>query len=67
VAIGPGKYDSLATYVRKVTNAHAAIVIVVDGTLGSGISVQARNDSLPPQRLAMILEDTAHLIRSSIE
>ena len=41
MALGPGKYDDLATLVRERAQARGAIVIVVDGALGSGFSVQA--------------------------
>lgn len=43
MAIGPGKYDHLAAYVREqagVTNG-GVIVIVVGGKNGPGFSVQA--------------------------
>lgn len=43
MAIGPGKYDDLTTYVREQSNADTAIVIVMDGNKGSGFSVQTRN------------------------
>ena len=42
MALGPGKYDDLATIVREQTNAQAVIVVVIGGTLGNGFSVQAR-------------------------
>jgi 1,4-dihydroxy-2-naphthoyl-CoA synthase len=41
VALGPGKYDDLATYVREQTDAVGVIVIVVRGAKGDGFSVQA--------------------------
>jgi hypothetical protein len=44
VAIGPGKYDDLATYVREKARASAVVVIVVEGVKGSGFSVQAQAD-----------------------
>ena len=50
MAIGPGKYDHLATFVRQQTDALAVILIVLDGDKGAGFSVQARGDvalSLP--------------------
>lgn len=40
MAIGPGKYDDLATYARKRANAKAVVMIVVGGDKGSGFSVQ---------------------------
>jgi hypothetical protein len=50
VALGPGKYDDLATYVREQTDAVGVIVIVIDGNAGSGFSCQASREvtaSLP--------------------
>lgn len=41
MAVGPGKYDDLCTYVREHAQASAAVVIVADGKHGSGFSVQA--------------------------
>jgi hypothetical protein len=57
MADGPGKYDDLCTHVRTTTKAAAAIVIVVNGTHGTGFSVQA-----PPgivEILPTILRDMA--------
>lgn len=44
MAIGPGKYDDLATDVREKARARAVVVIVVEGDKGSGFSVQAHDD-----------------------
>ncbi len=41
MALGPGKYDDLATLVRDGTKADGVIVIVIGGSKGSGFSVQA--------------------------
>ena len=41
MALGPGKYDDLATLIRKQAAAQGVIVMVFGGTLGSGFSVQA--------------------------
>lgn len=43
MAIGPGKYDHLATYVREQAQAEAVILIVVGGDRGGGFSVQAHS------------------------
>lgn len=40
MALGPGKYDDLATHVRKRAKARAVIVIIMGGDQGSGFSVQ---------------------------
>ena len=37
---GPGKYDDLATLAREKSAADFVAVIVLNGTLGSGFSVQ---------------------------
>lgn len=39
MADGPGKYDDLATLVRERAQARGVIVIVIDGTKGSGFEV----------------------------
>ena len=44
MALGPGKYDDLATWVREQAEARGVIVLVLDGKLGSGFSVQATLD-----------------------
>lgn len=38
--IGPGKYDDLCLHVLQVSGGQAAVVIVVQGNRGSGISVK---------------------------
>lgn len=40
MADGPGKYDHLATLVREAANADGVAVLVINGNLGSGFSVQ---------------------------
>ena len=40
MAIGPGKYDDLATYVREQSQAKGVVVIVFDGNKGGGFSAQ---------------------------
>jgi len=42
--VGPGKYDHLATHVRREAAAKGVVVIVVEGVLGSGFSVQLERD-----------------------
>jgi hypothetical protein len=41
MAIGPGKYDELCTYVMEQAQAYGAVVIVFGGEKGPGFSVQA--------------------------
>jgi hypothetical protein len=40
MAHGPGKYDPLATYVRESAHAEGVVVIVINGSRGTGFSVQ---------------------------
>jgi hypothetical protein len=40
LALGPGKYDDLATYVRQKAKARGVVLIVVDGNKGGGFAVQ---------------------------
>jgi hypothetical protein len=44
MAEGPGKYDDLCTYVRTAAVARGVVLVVVDGDLGSGFSVQVHSD-----------------------
>ena len=41
MAIGPGKYDDLCTYVREKTQASGVLVVVINGNKGEGFSCQA--------------------------
>jgi hypothetical protein len=61
MAIGPGKYDAACTEAREKTGAAAVLLIVIDGTLGSGFSCQA--DLQTTVRLPEILETIAEQIR----
>jgi hypothetical protein len=63
MAIGPGKYDDLCTLVREQAKAQGVIVIVIDGSKGTGFSCQA--DHLTTARLPAILESVAADIRRS--
>lgn len=60
---GPGKYDDLCTEVRTKAEAQGVIVIVIDGKLGNGFSVQADVDTL--SRLPEMLESIAKQMRLS--
>lgn len=53
--IGPGKYDDLCTKLREDADAAGVILIIFDGNLDSGFSVQ-----VPPQ----ILHTLPALLRS---
>ena len=59
MALGPGKYDDLATLVRKRAEAAGVIVMVFGGSSGSGFSVQATAEITArlPELLRMIASD----------
>ena len=63
MALGPGKYDDLATEVRTKAGAEGVIVLVINGTKGSGFSAQ-----LPPAltvRISELLRDMARQIEQT--
>ena len=39
--LGPGKYDDMTTHVRDQTKAAGVAVIIIGGSKGDGLSVQA--------------------------
>lgn len=65
MAFGPGEYDELCTYVREYAAALGAIVIVLNGQLGSGFSVQAPPDLT--SHLPRMLRDMAEQIERDTE
>lgn len=52
--MGPGKYDDLATYVRKHSLAKTAIVIVLEGYIGNGFSVQSTDAKISARLPALL-------------
>ena len=58
MALGPGKYDALASVVRERAKAAGVIVMVIDGRHGSGFSVQASAEitSRLPQLLRVMAD-----------
>jgi hypothetical protein len=46
MAIGPGKYDELATHARESAQAAGVILIVFGGANGNGFSVQADAETM---------------------
>jgi hypothetical protein len=46
MALGPGKYDALATQARLGANARAVILIVIGGDQGGGFSLQTVDPDL---------------------
>jgi hypothetical protein len=65
MALGPGKYDHLATAARASANARGVVVIVFEGDAGSGFSVQA--DPQFTARLPAILRDVAAGIEADLK
>jgi hypothetical protein len=63
MALGPGKYDDVCTEVRKKTQAEGVIVIVLNGTKGSGFSAQL--PLLTQFEIARLLRRTADQIDDS--
>jgi hypothetical protein len=62
MSAGPSnKYDAECIRVRAATKAKGAIVIIVDGSAGSGYSVKCSLDVVP--RLPEILEAVAQELR----
>jgi hypothetical protein len=59
MALGPGKYDDIATSVRLRAEAAGVIVIVVRGKHGAGFSVQATAEitAALPQLLRRVADD----------
>lgn len=57
--IGPGKYDDLATILRKNTNAKGVVLVVIHGERGSGMSsqVEDRYKSLVPDILRLAADE----------
>lgn len=55
----PGKYDDLATHVRKEVDAEAVVILVHEGNRGTGCSVQTVADPGVWQQLAAMLRQVA--------
>ena len=62
MALGPGKYDDLATWVREQAEARGVIVLVIGGKLGSGFSAQATAavTARLPALLRQLADDIEH-------
>jgi hypothetical protein len=41
MSLGPGRYNEVATYVRKRVNAKGVVLIIMEGDKGEGFEVQA--------------------------
>lgn len=55
--IGPGKYDNLTTEIRRLTDANGAVLIILDGRIGSGFSAQVEPEAA--ERMPAILRQVA--------
>lgn len=64
MAIGPGKYDDLATLAREQAHAAGVILIVLGGDKGSGFAVQA--DPLTTLKLPDMLRHMADQIEKDV-
>jgi hypothetical protein len=64
MALGPGKYDDVATIVRTQTKAQGVVVIVFDGHLGSGFSIQV--DAMVLLRLPKLLRLMADSVEADL-
>lgn len=62
MALGPGRYDDLCTYVREQAEAEGAIIIVIGGKDGAGFSCQADLSTMAV--LPELLETIAKQIRA---
>jgi hypothetical protein len=65
MAIGPGKYDDLCTYVREKAQADGAIVIVLGGEDGGGFACQA-SPAMTAELERMADQIRADLVRDSV-
>jgi hypothetical protein len=68
MALGPGKYDDLCSYVRAqagIADSGGVAVIVINGNRGSGFSVQG--DLATTLAMADILEATVKHMRADME
>lgn len=64
MAIGPGKYDDLCTYVTEQSGARAVVLIVFGGKRGDGFSVQA--DIQVAENLPALLHNVATALTADI-
>ena len=65
MTIGPGKYDDLCSSVREHAGAAGAVLLVIGGSRGSGLSVQA--SAGVQMLLPELLEELAQTIRADLK
>jgi len=51
--IGPGKYDSLAAFVKDYTQAEGVIIVVFNGNQGHGMSCKLTERLMMPAAVAL--------------
>jgi hypothetical protein len=61
MANGPGKYDDIATKVRKETEADGVVIVIINGKKGSGFSAQL------PAHIRITLPQNLRSIADQIE
>jgi hypothetical protein len=61
-----GSYDDLARLVRKEASAQTAIVIILDGRHGSGMSEASIDHQLAPSKLAELLRLMASRLEGGV-
>ena len=60
IGLGPGKYDLECTAAQLATQAESIVLMVVEGTKGSGLSIQTRDAAFLvalPQLLRTLARD----------
>lgn len=65
MALGPGKYDDLCTVAQQTTGAHGCVLIIVNGSMGTGFSCQATPEIT--LRLPELLRATADEIEATLK
>jgi hypothetical protein len=68
MAMGPGKYDDVATMARKMSNALGVIVVILGGNKGNGFSLQAihQNETFL-KNVPKILREMADQIENDVK
>lgn len=61
---GPGVYDPACTILRKETMAESVVMIVVNGVLGSGFSVQSTDQEFA-KKIPRLLRSVADEIEAT--
>ena len=59
MALGPGVYDEICGLAREAADAQVAIVLILGGNLGNGLSVQTLGE-VSTVKIAALLHEVAH-------